>query len=441
MPAIIPIRGEIAYRTSQTSTGGHGEVTEGIRLEPYKGGGDRMTLVSHRGDLKVIHSTSKSAGPGTAVSEVSSPEGDDFIYQQRAAFHSDEKGRVFTGRAGVIRQFKDGRTEMDLFHGNLIGTTAVQLAVDNPSLGISAAFKEPGELAGEFYSRTGGSLTLTLPGGVPQNPRLFVNGAPATVRAEGNNMAVQLPPGEGRWQLTSGQAVPMAPEITQSVARADGATITFTPEASADGYRVECSRDGGLTWAPVGTSRRPDFTLAGIKAPQKVHLRVIALNAGAESLPGKDYPVYVTGEPAGPPGGLRITLAKEEATASWGEVLGAGKYVLYRRREGETAWEEIYRGAARDYHDKIVGLGPAAPVPGLEADALAQPAEKPAIYEYAVASVDGVGESRKSVSATTDPASWRNWYPDVPLRFKRRSAYWLPPYVTPGEVPPAAYPP
>ncbi len=440
MPAIIPIRGEIAFRTTQTSVGGHGQVTEGMRLEPYKGGGDRMTLVSHRDNLKVINGKSKFEMPGSTVSEVISPEGNDFIYQQRAPFHSDEKGRVFTGRAGVIRQFKDGRSELNLFHGELIGTKDLQLAVDNPSLGISAAFKTPSEVSGQFFSRTGGNLTLTLPDGIPQGMRLFINGAPASVRAGEKNLVAQLPPGEGRWQLSAGLAVPMAPEITHSVARADGATIAFNGVASADGYRVECSPDGGVTWATVGTSKATDFTLGGIKAPQKVHLRVIAQNGGIESLPGNDYPIYVTGKPAGLPKGLRLTLAMDEATASWGEVLGAKEYVLYRRKAGETAWREIHRGIDRSYRDPVKGVVPAVREPGLDADARRQPAEKPVIYEYAVSVVDGVGESAKSLIANTDPASWRNWYPDTPLRFKRRSAYWLPPFVKPDQVPPATYP-
>jgi len=88
----------------------------------------------------------------------------------------------------------------------------------------------------------------------------------------------------------------------------------------------------------------------------------------------------------------------------------------------------------------VKGILPATQNPGLEADALKQPVAKPAIYEYAVSVVDGVGESGKSLTATTDPASWRNWYPATPLHYQRRSAYWLPPFVKPEQVPPAAYP-
>ena len=89
---------------------------------------------------------------------------------------------------------------------------------------------------------------------------------------------------------------------------------------------------------------------------------------------------------------------------------------------------------------RVEGIVPAARDPGLQADAERQPKAEPVVYEYAVSAVDGVGESDKSKTANTDPTSWRNWYPDTQLQFKRRSAYWLPPYVKPEQVPPATYP-
>lgn len=412
-------------------------VTEGMRLEPNKGGRDRMTLVSHRADLK-LGRVKKNAGP--LVSEVVTPEGSDYIYQQRAPFQSEEDGRVFSGRAGAIRRFKDGRTELNLFKGERIGASQLQLAVENPNLGVSAAFKMPSEVTGRFFSREGGRLTLTFPSGIPQGARMYVNGAAEKLTTNDKSAFVQLPPGGGSWQLSAGLAVPVAPEITRSVARADGALIAFTPVASATDYRIEISHDGGTVWTRAGNSKTAEFTLGGVKAPAKVHLRVIAMNGEAASLPGSDYPVHVTAKPAGPPEGLRLALAMDEATANWGAVLGAREYRLYRRQAGGTEWTEVYRGPERSHRDSAKGIVPAERNPGLEADALRQPAETPHVYEYAVTAVDDVGESAKSHVSHTGPASWRNWYPDTPLHFKRRSAYWLPPFVKPEQVPPAAYP-
>ena len=437
MPTVIGIRGENAYRTTQTSAGGHGEATESIRLEPYKAGGDRMTLVSHRADVKVVSGKKNGEPLATAVIL---PAGTDYVYQQRAPFTSAGGGRVFSGRVGVIRQFKTGRTEMALFKGQQIGSGGLELAVDNPSLGVCASFEKSGEVAGRYFSRAGGKLKLLIARGIPAGARMYVNGANAGAAMDGSSVSVQLPPGEGTWQMTGGPATPMPPEISRSVVRADGAKIYFDTVGSVGNYRIELSRDGGVTWTEAGRCTRPEFTLGGIKPPEKVHLRVIALNGTVESLPGRDYPVYVTGKPAGPPEGLRLKLAGNTVSASWGAVLGASEYALYRRQAGACIWVQVYRGSACEWRDNAPGVVSAESDPGLEADALRFPKAPITFYEYAVTAVDGTGESAKSSVATTDPSNWRNWYPETTLRYERRSAYWLPPYVAPDQVPPAVYP-
>ena len=441
MPAIISIRGENAYRTTQTSEGGHGQITEGIRLEPYKTGGDRMTLVSHRTDLKLATGKKPKDGKeASLISQIVTPEGDDFIYQNRESFNSVEHGKIFSGRAGMIREFKDGRTELALFKGKRIGNQDIVLEVGNLALGVSAAYKTTSDVSGQYYSYAGGKLSITLPKGLPSSTALYVNGAPVKAAPSGNTLSADLPAGGGSWQLTTGAAVPMAPEITSSLARNNGASIQWSPVASATGYRVELSKDGGLTWSQAGTSKEGKFTLSGIKPPEKVHLRVIALNGKTESLPGKDFPVYVTGKPPEPPFGLRLKLAKDEINATWGQVLGIKEYILYRRKAGTSAWKEIHRGPEHSFRDQATGITTFQPDPGLESRAWRQPEASPAVYEYAVSAVDDVGEGAKSSVASTDPSCWRNWYPNVPLHYIRRSAYWLPPYVKPEQVPPAEYP-
>lgn len=441
MPTIISIKGENAFRTLQTSEGGHGQITEGLRLEPYKSGGDRITLVSHRQDIKVVHTKHSQEGESAPTSvHIVTPEGNDFVFENRLPFSLEESGKIFSGRAGVIREFKDGRKELTLFKGEKIGNQDIVLEVGNLALGVSGAYKTTSDVSGQYYSYAGGKLSITLPNGLPSVAALYVNGAPVKAAPSGNTITADLLAGGGSWQLTTGAAVPMAPEISSSLAQNDGASIQWSPVASATEYRIELSKDGGLTWTPAGTAKEGKFTLSGIKAPEKVHLRVIALNGTTESLPGKDFPVYVTGKPPEPPFGLRLKLGKDEVSANWGQILGAKEYVLYRRKAGTSAWKEIHRGPESSFRDQPAGVVPFQPDPGLEARAWRQPAESPAIYEYAVSAVDAVGEGSKSSVASTDPSSWRNWYPNVPLHYIRRSAYWLPPYVKPEQVPPAEYP-
>ena len=63
-----------------------------------------------------------------------------------------------------------------------------------------------------------------------------------------------------------------------------------------------------------------------------------------------------------------------------------------------------------------------------------------AVYEYTVTTVDGNGESERSARVNTDPASWLNWYPKAQWKFKRRSAFWMEPYVLPERIPDLYYP-
>ena len=440
MPKLIPIRGETAFRTTQTSVGGHGEVTESQRFEPYKGGGDRMALVSHRQDVKVKKAVLANAT--AEVTEVRTPAGTDLIFLNRNDFTVADDYCEFSGRAGVIRRLAGGRTELALFHGASIGLVdLIQLDVDNPDLGISAAFSKPEEAAGRFFSRRGGTLSLTLNHAeLATAARLYVDGQELAVQRKGSKIVAKLPAGDHRWQLTAGSVEPMPPQILRSEAVADGARLFIAPVASAQKYRIERSDDNGRTWQAAGETAVPEFMLSGIKAPAKLHVRAVALNQGKPGRPGRDYPVYVTGRVPEEPVGLKLVLGNGEVKAIWGEMLGVKEFVLYRRQKGETKWNEVYRGREPAFADKVRGMMPAFAEPGLESAAARQPGAPPVVHEYAVTAVDGVGEGGFSFVADTDPASWRNWQPPVPLVYKRQSAYWLPPYVRPEQVPPPGYP-
>jgi hypothetical protein len=435
MPNIIPIRGETAYHIAETAGGGRSGDSDAIRLDPYKGGGDRMVLVSHKKDVALARGhRSRIEG----VTDVVTAQSADSIFESRDSFDVNEPGRIFSGRAGVIRKLKDGRCELALFHGTAIGNDQLKLAVDNPNLGISAMFKTPTEASGVFFSRTGGHLTVSASG--LEAAKLFIDGSLAPATSEAGGLTVALPPGEHRWQLTAGPVEPMPSQVSRTESLPDGAVIYFDPVAGATKYRLEKSSDGGRTWSAAGEADGPPFMLKGIAANTKMHVRVVALDQSIAALPGTDYPIYVTGQPPLPPSGIKLLLSPDQVALSWGQVLGPKAYILHRRAVGQTQWTEVYRGLDTRYTDHIPGIIPAYPDPGLRAAADRAPANAPPIYEYAVSVLDGVGEGPLSSIASTDPASWRNWQPSVPLIFKRQSAYWLPPYVRPDQVPPPSYP-
>ena len=68
--------------------------------------------------------------------------------------------------------------------------------------------------------------------------------------------------------------------------------------ATATGYRIERSDDGGTGWATVGTAGQDvtSFTDAGLVPGTGYAYRVIAINAGGESVPST--PAFTTTNPA-----------------------------------------------------------------------------------------------------------------------------------------------
>jgi hypothetical protein len=108
-----------------------------------------------------------------------------------------------------------------------------------------------------------------------------------------------------------------------------------------------------------------------------------ALTALHESLPGPEYPLYVTSDPPVAPDGLHVELSDGAATLTWGEILGVTEYRLYARAAGTGEFRILARA------------------------------------------VNGNGEGPKSRTAGTNPASWRGWDPRPGESFRR--AYSLSP--------------
>jgi hypothetical protein len=216
--------------------------------------------------------------------------------------------------------------------------------------------------------------------------------------------------------------------------------VIFNPVAGADHYRLETSGDGAITWQPSTQGASSPLMLAGLKNGGKIHVRVVAANAQRESAPSREYPIYVTGRAPDAPDGLDLVLQKDRIDLTWGEILGASEYRLYRRTLGETAWTRIYAGLRRTYADtRASGAIPPVILPGRADNAL--DTDRGTIYEYAVSAANGNGEGAKSAARNSDPAGWCNWWPPGQERqFKRQTGYWLPPYVDAEAVPPLHYP-
>ena len=429
MPFIYHIKGaDDSVSLTQARSG----FVRGSLSTMIKGGGSHLALVTHRDDVKIIPQRKKKGEPPSPFVHVRTRDCEDYLFDEEQPVRFAANDMSFEGTSGFIRRRNDGSRELALFHGSTIGDSTISLSVDNSDLGISAVSSTSGDISGRFFSRKGGHLIL----GTPSNGSFYIDGIAASRAADGR---YPLPAGDHRWELTGGAPEPLPPIMLRTENRSGVARVLFTTSPGARKYRIEISRDSGDTWQPAGESATGDFDLTGLTNGTKIHVRAVAMNAGRESHPANEYPVYVTDQPPLPPDGLKLSLSSGRVGISWGEVLGVTEYRLYRRKKGDTAFVRIFSGRQNEFTDRADGVVPAFPEPGA-ANNLGRDLSGTTIYEYAIAAVNGNGEGAKSVIVDTDPRSWRNWNPEGGTRFKRQTAFWLPPYVFPVDVPPEYYP-
>jgi hypothetical protein len=329
---------------------------------------------------------------------------------------------------------------MALFEGRSIAAAGVALSIDSHAdAAISARIASQGEVTGEYDARKAESVEMTSTGCVSECA-VYLDGARVQSVSVGKPMTVPFAAGHHSWQITRHLPTPPRPVVDRTENLPGGAEIRFTEVAGAQSYRVETSRDGGLQWSAAMTVKGSPAVLKDLPLGSKVHVRVIAVNPDAESLPGDEYPIYVTDQHPATPDGLNLVLTKDRVSASWGQILGSSAYALYRRRSGSQNWTRVYSGLNTFFEDAAKGVEPPAKLPGREDNPEFDP-ESVVTYEYAVAAVNGNGESAKSPIVNTDPTNWLNWWPQgVPRRFKRQTAFWQPPYVPSEMSPPMYYP-
>ena len=448
MPKIIPLKGENAFTVEATSRGR--EVAKAQRWEPYVNGGDRMVIVTHKPEVKITEPNRKRKSEAALFPTIETPTSRDTIFEDQKEIAYYTKELVFHGHAGIVRRRADGTTELALFHGARIGTGDIILNVSNPEFGVSVVYGTLPDLKGVCFGRTGATLVLEagqfLSGNTvlfPPHTVFYLDGKAVSATVAERKLTVQLPPGEHHWEAAAHPPEPLAPAVVRTEIRAGAADLYFTPVAGADRYRLEISRDCGATWQPATgvTLKAPDcFTLNHLQDGVKIHARVIAGNESQESRPSRDYPVCPTPTPPPAPDGLKVELSLKRAKLTWGELLGVTEYRLYRRErpvgtDARSEFKQVYHGLATGFNDQPAECVPPAAEPGVQANALKPPPVR-VIYEYAVAAVNGNGEGEKSALADTDPASWRNWMPPgIDLKFRRQTAFWLPPYVLPNQTP------
>jgi hypothetical protein len=425
MPVIIPIRGSEGFVNLTDPKDGF---VRGRFSTMIKGGSSHLALVTHKTDVKVVPHKRVRGQPAPPFVRIATSGSLDEVFRSGGDIHHEDGDTRFSGRAGVIRHHTDGRTELAMFDGRLIGANGVEIETDPPGIGISASFCEASAVQGRIFSRSGGTLRMHGPLG----GEFYLNG----LEIPDDKGAFRIPHGAFHWEYTRGLPVPMQPLMLRTENRAGGATVFFRKANAATRHRIETSRNNGLTWTPAGETEEHRIELTGFPNGRKIHVRAVGLNSEREGPPANEYPIYVTADAPLPPDGLRAVVRGNNICLTWGQILGVTEYQLYRRKKGETNWRPVFSGLANEFTDRITCNPPYAE-PGLRS-AAGRGSTPGTIHEYALAAVNHNGEGTKSLTADTNPTSWRYWNPSPDFRFKRRSGFWLPPYVRPVDVPPGA---
>lgn len=410
--------------------------------------GSLLTLVSHKkGEIKILNGKvvtpellkgksvyefvpDQNDRPAGVV-EISTSNSRDLVFRdsEEINYHTDKE--VFKGKAGVIRRMKNGDIQLSLLKGSNIQVDGFSIELSR-SEGTAIALTQTvnGECKGRFKSDGKACLTLKT----THCGQLYIDGMPVNM----TNGMVSLPEGLHciEWSL---KATPMPAVIVDTEYTSRGILISLNIPVSAKRVRMELSEDNGISWKKIGETTSDKYCLSNLKEG-KIHVRAVAMNGKKEADFAQEYPIYVTKNLPHCPEGLKLKVGRNEVDLSWGKVLGAERYCLYRRKVGDSKFIKIFEGKLNEYKDKA-------------ADGTVEPFELPGvlenqyadytgitIYEYAVTSITGNGESRMSSIENTDPTSWNNWYPKTNLKFKRRTAFWMEPYVYPNMIPELYYP-
>lgn len=416
--------------------------------------GSVLTLVTHKKN-EVIVTGGKSIPVGFLnnpdISEFSFdkklalPEGvvkirtlktSDIIFRNGETIVYTSASENFDGKAGFLRRFDNGKLELALFKGNSIGADGLKITANgNGDNALNFIRLSNGQISGRVKTY---SMLLLKIEGVQEGVKLYVNGVLAKEQPKDQNCEVNLPKGQYTVELTKEEPTPLESRIVNTEYNKGNVSVFVESDSPCQSVRMEVSTDGGKSWQNRGFAKKGIFVLNNEKT-EKIHIRAVSVNGSKDAETAPEYPVYFSGKAPHYPEGLWLKLAENQVKLSWGQVLGAQKYRLYRKKTGEQDFKLVYEGKDRQFTDNAQGVKKAYELPGT-IENLSKDKTGLVIYEYAVTALTGYGESVMSPVENTSPSNWRNWYPEVLLKFKRGSAFWRQPYVLSEMEPEMYYP-
>jgi len=371
------------------------------------------------------------------VVDIKTSQSSDLIFRNRDSINYETTNESFKGKAGVIRRFKNGDLQLSIFKGIEIGADGFSLEYDSKS---NAAFgltrKKDGSIIGIYKASDTVHASFS---GLIEGAKIYIDGVEQKQIASNWDTKIVLQKGEHQFECVKEKATPLETKIIGVEYEKSKVKVELKSMSPVETIRIDISYDGGKTWKAKDKTSKTTYYLDKEKI-DKVHIRAVSINGNKEAAIAQEYPVYFTDKVPHYPDGLWLKLSTNNVELTWGEVLGVQKYKLYRRKANSKVFELIYEGKSTKYiDDKALGVVVHFQFPGT-IDNASTTREGIVVYEYAISSSNGNGEGTMSPLVNTDPASWRNWYPDTELRFKRQSAFWMPPYVYPNMSPEMYYP-
>ncbi|MCD0490331.1 fibronectin type III domain-containing protein [Pedobacter sp. MC2016-14] len=359
----------------------------------YDGKGSFLTIVTHKPEIKV-----NKADFGCTVEK-----GDgslDLVFRSAGTTTYQKDGLGFTGSSGIIQKDSKGNYSAALFAGSKIEVPGLKIEISGGNKAGLSLQQNAAGFKGQIQVEQAVQLVLTA---VTSPSTFYLDGVAVPNMPTDNTVRINVLPGKHTWQWSSNGVIPGSSTITSTLVKNKGVLVSWAAVPGALTYNLQLSEDGGTNWATVKENiTKTEESLSSLTNGTKIHLRVIANAKGGNGDPSDEYPVYVTDQAAHAPEGLLVDLTGVQNRITWGTVLGAGKYTLYRRIKSlktKTSFTKIYEGPLTAFAD-----------------------QKPAantIYEYAVTAINGNGASKFSNIIDTDPLRFNNWTPKPREGFRR----------------------
>ena len=184
-------------------------------------------------------------------------------------------------------------------------------------------------------------------------------------------------------------APPNAPTgVTATAVSSSQIDVIWSASSGATGYRVEQSSNGGASWSPAATLTASPLHDIGLTASTTYTYRVIATNAGGDSLPSATASATtLVAPPAAPTSVTASVVSSTEISVGWAASSGATGYRVERSANGGASWSVVGTTATTSFND--TALTPET------------------TYQYRIIATNAGGDSTPSTiaSATTPPGA------------------------------------